>query len=267
MESQKQKKSGGHGMHWIFVSSGLADESSVERLVLETFKSGKLVKKFPFDGSMLKGEVSVREKRFDDLVVTGNALNGEIGTAYPSIDSNLSMKGTITDVEEWANEVEAQVKIKTENMSLTFFALDYAENRDKYVSGNEFDFSLTGLAIALKKGSIAGGKLPSGQEISPDFTGIFYASTVFKNSNFDIDDYQVHGKIENVRKTRLAGLDAFIFTTKIAGTEKWKLTIDIGVFAKNISGEIPGKNDKITTGIWLTGRIKETNKGGLFGWK
>ena len=117
MESQKQKKSGGHGMHWIFVSSGLADESSVERLVLETFKSGKLVKKFPFDGSMLKGEVSVREKRFDDLVVTGNALNGEIGTAYPSIDSNLSMKGTIT-VEEQLKPITGSAVLNVKNPRL-----------------------------------------------------------------------------------------------------------------------------------------------------
>ena len=251
-------------MHWIFVSSGLADESSVERLVLETFKSGKLVKKFPFDGSMLKGEISVREKKFDDLVVTGNALNQQIGTAYPSIGSDLAIKGIISSVDEWANEVEAQVTIKTENVPLTFFALDYAENRGKYANGKEFEFCITGLAGIMKKGSVAGQTLESGQKISEDFTGIFPANISSKKT--DIDDYRAYGIVENVKKTRLAGQDGFIVTTKIAGADNWKIAIDIGLFAKNISEYVPQKGDKITTGIWLTGRIKD-KKGGLFWWK
>lgn len=248
------KKSGSHGTHWSVVSE---DFEVVKGIVGKTIENGELLKKFDFSGSMLSGELAILEKRFGGLLVTALTLNGEIGTAFPSIESEICYDGTVKKVEEWANEVEAQVDVKLSNAHFSFFALDYAQNKGMYVPENSVKVCLTGFAYGLHIGNIAGTTLKDGKKIADDFTGVFPAKIAMPKINFDIDEYQIYGLVEEIEKANFAGQNGLILKTKIAGANDWKIVIDLGVFAKNIRGETPKTGDKITATIWLAGRLKK----------
>lgn len=252
----KAKKSGGHGNHWDTAFKETDPErKGLKDLVTESAK-GRLVKSFQFNGKTLKGELAFFEKDFGDLTVSTIALNGGIGTSFPSFRAKLSHAAIVKSVEEWANEVEGQVSVKVFDAGLDFFATDYALNRERYAVGKELNVSLAALAYGLRVGSIASSEASGGRKFDENFTGTFPAGIVFKGKGFDIDDYQVYGIAEEVRKASFAGQDALILKAKIAGDKAWKLVIEIGVLAKNIEGAPPKKGDKITALIWMTGRIK-----------
>lgn len=270
-EQLGQKKSGGHGNHWDVVIGKVNRDLMFEKLISGVCVNSKPVKTVKFNG-YLKGDFSIFEKNFNELVSKVVTLNGffpdlktannALITAFPRINSSNFQNCKITGVEEWQNEIEAQVKAKFSDVSLNFFALDYLENREKYAVNESVEIALTGLAVNLKKGSLAGKPLKDGRTFADDFTSVFPAKDVFPTVSFDIDDYYVYGLVEDLKKAKFGEENGYIMKTKMVGTNDWKVVADIGVFERDIVGEIPKKGDTITTTIWLSGRLKSKS---LFG--
>ncbi len=249
--SRKKKKSGGHGSHWdAAVWEDNKERPELKDIVMESAAKGKLVDTIDFVGGGFRGKLSVLKKEFGGLVVTTYVLDGPIGTSFPSIESDIFYSAKIKEVEEWANEAEAQVTANFFDASLSFFATDYPINEKKYQKGNNLKINISALAYKLREGSLAGK-----DKFAEDFTSILPANIAFKDAGFDVDDYHVNGFVESLKKTSFAGHETYIVKAKVTKMGKVDFLIDIGVLKRNIEGAVPKKGDKITATIWLTGGI------------
>lgn len=107
------------------------------------------------------GETYVGDSSFYDIGIQGIAvfdLDGpmdDLLDIYPNV-YGYTVQVTITDVMEWENTLEAQVKARytqgDEDVEITFFALDYFERRDEYVVGAEVKIDLGAVSNGVRKG-------------------------------------------------------------------------------------------------------------------
>jgi hypothetical protein len=239
-----------HGSHWASVLE--SNETDLRDTITKTMEQGKE----KYKGEFKRKELILTEKDFDDFTSIATTVGGEIYTGFPALNTKSVFEAKINEVLEYSNGVEAKIDCNLTGpitARLPFFATDYAENKEKYATLETPKIKLFGLAYTIKVGGIGENKTisPNGKEIkfSKDFTAII-------PTNIE-DDYQFYGEIQEIKKVKFAGKEAFIYTTKVAGTNEAELVIPIGVLKKNITGELPKKGSIVNGIFWLEGKLNE----------
>lgn len=78
----------------------------------------------------------------------------EFVTCYPVLAPNIRIPATIVKVEPWSNLIEATVTCMIDNnLTVAFFATDYAWNKDRYIVGYILNLDLAALAYSAKEAS------------------------------------------------------------------------------------------------------------------
>lgn len=243
-----KRKSGSHGSHWDCVMIVGEKGENLQNIVMETVQSGKVVE----SAKIGEKNVVVVAKNYGNALSFVVPVNGSIWTAFPYVNSTTKYDSIIQSVEIWTNGIEAQISAKFFNAILSFFAIDYISNIEKYNQGEKLKIELSAIDYAVQVGGFNKEQVKNNEgksfQMSPDFVGIF-------PTQYGVDDYNFYGKVEKIEKIELFGKEGYKIKTKIIDSGDWKLSIDLNVLSNKINGQIPKQNDTINGMIWLTGKI------------
>ena len=151
-------KDQGHGSHWETV---LGEESIVAKLKEIVQNSGVLSRKRtkvdfgagPEEKDVFTLVCPISEDSpldFMTLLAENDGYN-ELVSAYPFVREGALLKGKITDIEIWDNNVEAVVAMEFgKDREIGFFTTDYNINKDKYKVGAYFEVKLVAFAYECK---------------------------------------------------------------------------------------------------------------------
>ena len=151
-------KDQGHGSHWETV---LGEESIVAKLKEIVQNSGVLSRKRtkvdfgagPEEKDVFTLVCPISEDSpldFMTLLAENDGYN-ELVSAYPFVREGALLKGKITDIEIWDNNVEAVVTMEFgKDREIGFFTTDYNINKDKYKVGAYFEVKLVAFAYECK---------------------------------------------------------------------------------------------------------------------
>ena len=151
-------KDQGHGSHWETV---LGEESIVAKFKEIVQNSGVLSRKrtqVDFGAGPEEKDVftlvcpASEDSPLDFMTIfaENNGYN-ELVSGYPFVREGALLKGKITDIEIWNNNVEAVVTMEFgEDREIIFFAADYNINKDKYQVGAYCEVRLAAFAYECK---------------------------------------------------------------------------------------------------------------------
>ena len=151
-------KDQGHGSHWETV---LGEESIVAKFKEIVQNSGVLSRKRtkadfgagPEEKDVFTLVCPASEDSpldFMTILAENNGYN-ELVSGYPFVREGALLKGKITDIEIWNNNVEAVVTMESgEDREIIFFATDYNINKDKYQVGAYCEVRLAAFAYECK---------------------------------------------------------------------------------------------------------------------
>lgn len=94
---------------------------------------------------------------FDDPLKTMTLLKPEnnknqVYSFYPFITDSTPIEIELTEIEEWGNEAEAEVRGNIENgPTISFFDALYFQNKDKYKIGEKYTFNLAAVIYSMTK--------------------------------------------------------------------------------------------------------------------
>lgn len=150
-------KDQGHGSHWETV---LGEESIVAKLKEIVQNSGVLSRKrtkVDFGAGPEEKDVftlvcpTVESPLQFVIIMAENGEVNELVSGYPFSIEGALLKGRITDIEIWDNNVEAVVTMKFgEDREISFFATDYHINKEKYCIGAYCEVRLAAFAYECK---------------------------------------------------------------------------------------------------------------------
>lgn len=151
-------KDQGHGSHWETV---LGEESIVAKLKEIVQNSGVLSRKRtkvdfgagPEEKDVFTLVCPISEDSPLDFMTILAETNGynELVSGYPFVREGALLKGKITDVEIWDNNVEAVVTMEFgKDREISFFATDYNIIKDKYQVGAYCEVRLAAFAYECK---------------------------------------------------------------------------------------------------------------------
>ena len=151
-------KDQGHGSHWETV---LGEESIVAKLKEIVQNSGVLSRKRtkvdfgagPEEKDVFTLVCPISEDSpldFMTLLAENDGYN-ELVSAYPFVREGALLKGKITDIKIWDNNVEAVVTMEFgKDREIGFFTTDYNINKDKYKVGAYFEVKLVAFVYECK---------------------------------------------------------------------------------------------------------------------
>ena len=151
-------KDQGHGSHWETV---LGEESIVAKLKEIVQNSGVLSRKRtkvdfgagPEEKDVFTLVCPTSEDSpldFMTLLAENDGYN-ELVSAYPFVREGALLKGKITDIKIWDNNVEAVVTMEFgKDREIGFFTTDYNINKDKYKVGAYFEVKLVAFVYECK---------------------------------------------------------------------------------------------------------------------
>ena len=150
-------KDQGHGSHWETV---LGEESIVAKLKEIVQNSGLLSRKrtkVDFGAGPEEKDVftlvcpTVESPLQFVIIMAENGEVNELVSGYPFSIEGALLKGRITDIEIWDNNVEAVVTMEFgEDREISFFATDYHFNKEKYQPGKYCEVRLAAFAYECK---------------------------------------------------------------------------------------------------------------------
>lgn len=152
-------KDQGHGSHW---ETMFGEESIVAKLNEIVHHSGVLMKQrtdIVFDSGTgpekkdvftLVCPASESPVNYMTILAEHNDYN-ELVSGYPFVIEGMLVKGKITDIEIWNNNVEAVVTMEFgEDREISFFAIDYHISKEKYHIGTYCEVRLAAFAYKCK---------------------------------------------------------------------------------------------------------------------
>lgn len=246
-EKKKAKKPGSHGSHW----DTLSDSDSE----LESFVIGA-VKKSGQTESLERGS-----QRIDAYFSGGEHLrtctvtvNGEIWTAYPFIADGIIHEVTVKGIDEWMNEMEAQIQCSLYEASVAFFDTKYFKNRDAYKPGEKYKFSLSAMAYSLSKTEPRIIEDKQGKQLSTKGMAAF-----FPFQQGDIDDFLFQVPVKEVTELEFENKTVYRIKAPLFRSDNGSRDVDIYIYAsKNTTkGYIPASGDDVAGILWLQGYIRE----------
>jgi len=195
-----------------------------------------------------KGSINVSQKDFGDVYFKTVRDGSESKTMLPVIKTEHVFEVENSEIDEWENvdNLEAVIKGKGRDTFLvSYFATDYTENRDLYLSTKKHAIKLSGIVFMLNIYD----RKPNedGVKFSDDFTAYMPNHQLLHLGCFDFI-----GELEDFRETRLlddGSLKGYILKVRLITHPDIAdfFTIDMFVNPENMSFE------KLTKGMRLTG--------------
>jgi hypothetical protein len=197
-----------------------------------------------------KGQITVSSLHFADVSFNAIQLNGKAKTIEPVIKTNYIVDVEHKEINEWENVDNLEAIISgsgRETFGISYFATDYAVNRELYLSQKKHQVKLSGIVFVLdvyKKKSID--DLP----LADDFAAYI--------PNKDLPNYGCFdfiGLLEDFKETTLLpgnNLKGYILNVRLINNPDVKdfFTIDMFVTPENM------RFTELTKGMKLTGMFQ-----------
>lgn len=204
-----------------------------------------------------KGAVTVSSLHFTDVSFNAVQQNGQAQTILPVIKTDYVVPVENKEINEWENVKDLEAVITgsgRDTFGISYFATDYAVNRELYLSQKKLNIKLSGIVFVLdvsKKSNDGDVKL------ADDFTGYFPSKDLPGYGCFDFI-----GLLEDFKETSLLptdGLKGYILKVRLINhpDEKDFFTIDMYVIPENMRFSELTKGMKITGMFQLLGQIAE----------
>ena len=206
-------KNQGHGSHWETV---LGEESIFTKLK-EILLNGDVLSKRKADVVM---DIGPEEKdmytlicpifksplNFMTIIAENNGSN-PLKSIYPFVKEGALLKGKITEIEIWDNNVEAVVTMESgEGCEISFFATDYHINKEKYHIGAYCEVRLAAFAYECEVLNTQDLLIPLGDDEAKNFL-----VELEKNIGNEFGEDTAKKSMASVSKIFGAGLDDEMF--------------------------------------------------------
>lgn len=241
VDPDDDRKTGAHGSHWDAV---VPTDDAVRDATLDAVQEGDPVAGRSIRGSEVVGHRYPREGAVRTCAVS---VDGTVTTAYPTAEG-VPHEVTVTEVVEWANDVEAQVAFDLAGQRAAAFDASYFRHGGTYGEGDALRVALSGLAYDLspaENGSDGG----SGTDVPGDDPVAFVGF-----DGGDADDYLFRSRIRAVDRTAYRGLTVHRLRVPLSvdGPE-------IGVYAADhvLDGYVPESGEEVEGVLWLQGWTDE----------
>ncbi|WP_347216047.1 hypothetical protein [Chryseobacterium sp.] len=207
------------------------------------------------------GEISAEEKsRYTEFkdVEFKTILSDDLNTIFPEVKTEFSLNFEPKEIREWENVYDKEAVIGglgRETFSLWFFATDYVENRNKYLTQKQLNVNVSGIVFVLDLHQSF--DLPDGTKTDDEFTA-------YKPSQ-DLPDYgciDFIGKVLDIKETEVledGSVKGFILKLRlITNTEVENFfTIDAFVSKENMRFETLTIGMQVAGAMQLQGKIAD----------
>lgn len=243
-------KEGGHGDHWGCILRTV-DEAKLVRYLVDVTKHDNNPDRFGKDGLAFvspEGPVRTRVLVRDNVFVS----------AYPDATGDAIWPITVHDVVQWSSGVDAQILGECHGAEIRFFDTLYYANRDRYITGETYDFHMGALAYKLGPAGTIEAHSPQ-VDATVSLKGS-HAYLPADDPGADIDDIWFHSPLEGPAvEAELTGHRLHGYPIIIAIPEGFEMNLVAFAAAHALPAEPdtfrPG--DDIAGFIWLHGRIAD----------
>lgn len=185
-------------------------------------------------------------------------VSGDFSTILPEIKTDFSIDFETKEISEWENadNLEAIVAGPGRNtFGVWFFATDYAENKNRYLTQPRLNMNISGIVFVLD--IYKNTDLPDGTKMSEEFTSYIPSKDLPNYACFDFI-----GKLIDFRETEVledGSSKGYMLKLRLITNEERDdfFTIDAFVNKENMRFDSLSKGMKLTGALQLQGKIAE----------
>lgn len=236
---------GTHGDHWAALfgfDKWYGDEQlCTEMLAFLTYK-GVL--------KPLSSETFKQELEYDNLIMKAIHWDNQSLSSYPILKTSQSILTKTKVIKEWghSNGNEGQIEVRgKDTFGLSFFAVDYLENKAHYQSYFDLKVKLTGFAFTVEPP-------PHIENMADDFVGYMPSSEYGK---YSVLDYV--GKILELREITETdfGINGYIAKLRLIQMDEDKDFFVVDTFINKDNINVPNikVGDRISGIMWMQGQL------------
>jgi hypothetical protein len=237
VDPDDDRKVGSHGSHWDTV---LPDNAAVRAAIVAAVESGDQVPGVDRAGKRVLGH-----GRGGRLSACAVSVDGTVATGYPVAEGE-GRAVTVTEVEEWANDVEAQVHLRVGETNRGAFATDYFAH--EYEPGPA-TVELAGLAYDIGPADDEA----AAEELAPGDQPVAFVPF----DGGDVDDYLFRAPVESVERLTFEDEDVWrvVVPTTTAGdgdtADGSDLSVPVYAGARALGEYRPQPGDAVEGVCWL----------------
>ncbi|WNI38999.1 hypothetical protein [Chryseobacterium sp. SG20098] len=200
--------------------------------------------------------VDIKSKTEFDGVTFKTTLTEELSIIIPEVTTDYTLDFETRSIREWENALNLQAIVAgpaRETFGVWFFATDYAENKNTYMTQPHLKVNISGIVFILDIHTNT--DLPDGTKMSEDFTTYAPSQDLPNYACFDFI-----GQVVDFKETELLedrSVKGYILKLKLITNEENEdfFTIDAFVNKENIRMETLTKGMKVTGALQLQGKI------------
>lgn len=206
-------------------------------------------------------EVSISEINYDSIIFRGvKTADDNTHTIFPVVKTDYFIEVENKQINEWENVDNVEGVISgsgRDTFGITYFATDYAINKDKYKTSKKLNIELSGIIYVLDISEIHQTKTEQEPKFSDDFTMYMPNKEMAEFGCFDFV-----GKLESFREISVSedkSVKGYILKVKLITNEDLKdfFTIEMFVNKENMRFENLTIGMKLTGMFQLQGQIRE----------
>ncbi|MDQ1855573.1 hypothetical protein [Chryseobacterium sp. WLY505] len=202
--------------------------------------------------------MDIKSKTEFDGVRFKTIVTPELSMIVPEVTTDYTLDFETRSIREWENALNLQAIVAgpaRETFGVWFFATDYAENRNTYMTQPHLKVNVSGILFILDIHTNT--DLPDGNKMSEDFTTYAPSQDLPNYACFDFI-----GQVVDFKETELledGSVKGYILKLKLITNEEREdfFTIDAFVNKENMRFETPTKGMKVTGALQLQGKIAE----------
>jgi hypothetical protein len=195
--------------------------------------------------------LTISQLEYEDVILKSVTYMDRPTTILPVVKTDYAIDVVNKEINEWENVDNLEAIISgggRDTFGLTYFATDYAENREIYHSKKELKMNISGIAFVLDISTID--KSDGELKYSEDFTMYMPNNDLPNYACFDFV-----GQLEDFKETFLLedkGLKGYLMKVRLITNSDMKdfFTIDIFVTPENM------RIKELTKGMKLTGMFQ-----------
>jgi hypothetical protein len=187
------------------------------------------------------------------ITKNGNLSNGAILSAYPYLKTKFELPFETKKIIEWSHiaKLEAEIQGGGRNtFGLSFFATDYAVNRQKYKTDKNLNVKISAIALVLDKSDLSE---INGTPVSSDFSTYMPSKDIPRPTYFDFT-----GVLNNYSECKLNNENyGYVINVKLINQENDPnfFTIDMFINKENMRFTDLKEGMKVAGAFWLQGEI------------
>jgi hypothetical protein len=200
--------------------------------------------------------VDLKSKTEFDGVTFKTTLTEELSIIIPEVKTDYTLDFETRSIREWENALDLQAIVAgpaRETFGVWFFATDYAENKNTYMTQPHLKVNVSGIVFILDVHTNT--DLPDGTKMSDDFTTYAPSQDLPNYACFDFIAQLVDFKETELLEDK--SVKGYILKLKLITHEENEdfFTIDAFVNKENMRMETLTKGMKVTGALQLQGKI------------